>query len=52
MGERATLLPVAHAGHWIPYLGPVLVVLVAVLVSALRERRARDRREPPTDPPP
>ena len=46
MDERATalLLPVAHAGHWILYLGPVLVVLVAVIASALRERRMRDAR--------
>ncbi len=51
MGEGATLLPVAHAGHWILYLGPVLVVLVAVLISALRERRAREDQEPPTGPP-
>lgn len=36
------LLPVAHAGHWILYLGPVLVVLAAVLVSAVRERRIRE----------
>lgn len=44
MGEPATLVPVAHAGHWILYLGPVLVVLVAVVVSAVRERRARESR--------
>jgi len=52
MGEGATLLPVAHAGHWILYLGPVLVVLVAVLISAVRERRAREERERVGDPPP
>jgi cytochrome c-type biogenesis protein CcmH/NrfF len=34
--------PVAHAGHWILYLGPVLVVLVAVIAGAVRERRNRD----------
>ena len=34
--------PVAHAGHWILYLGPVLVVLVAVIAGAVRERRLRD----------
>jgi cytochrome c-type biogenesis protein CcmH/NrfF len=38
----STLVPVAHAGHWILYLGPVLVVAAAVLASALRERRARE----------
>jgi hypothetical protein len=38
----STLVPVAHAGHWILYLGPVLVVAVAVLASAIRERRARE----------
>lgn len=46
MAELAPLLPVAHAGHWILYLGPVLVVGVAVLAGALRERR---RREPLDD---
>ena len=41
------LIPVAHAGHWILYLGPVLVVLAAVLVSAVRERRVREEGEGP-----
>lgn len=36
-----TVLPIAHAGHWILYLGPVLVVLVAVVAGAIRERRSR-----------
>lgn len=39
------LIPVAHAGHWILYLGPVLVVLVAVIASAVRERRAQGSAE-------
>ena len=42
MGDAATFIPVAHAGHWILYMGPVLVVGAAVLVSAVRERRMRD----------
>jgi CHASE2 domain-containing sensor protein len=36
-------LLVAHTGHWIPYVIPVAIVLVAVVVSSVRERR--DRRE-------
>jgi hypothetical protein len=42
-GERLTVPPFAHAGHWlvqVAYLAP-LVVLVAVLVAG----RLRDRRE-------
>ena len=34
----------AHAGHWLPqllYLAPVLVMLGAVVVGKLRERRGR-----------
>ena len=37
----STLIPIAHAGHWILYVIPILVVLIAVTVSAIRERRAR-----------
>ena len=33
---------VAHTGHWLPYVLPVVIVLVAVVVSAIRERRDRD----------
>ncbi|MBA2522090.1 MAG: hypothetical protein H0V25_02050 [Solirubrobacterales bacterium] len=40
MAEGGVVL-VAHAGHWVLYIGPVLVVLVAVIASAIRERRAR-----------
>jgi hypothetical protein len=36
------VIPLAHAGHWVLYLGPVVVVLAAVIAGALRERR-RDR---------
>jgi hypothetical protein len=35
----------AHAGHWLPqllYLAPVIVMLVAVGLGKLRERRNRD----------
>lgn len=35
------LVPIAHAGHWLPYVVPAAIVLVAVLVSSIRERRAR-----------
>jgi cytochrome c-type biogenesis protein CcmH/NrfF len=43
------MVPVAHAGHWLPYVIPALVVLVAVVVSTFRERRRRDadQAEPP-----
>jgi cytochrome c-type biogenesis protein CcmH/NrfF len=45
------VIPLAHAGHWyhaILYLAPVLLVVVALWLSSLRERRAeRDgEREP------
>lgn len=36
------LIPIAHAGHWLPYVLPIVVVLIAVIVSAVRERRARE----------
>jgi hypothetical protein len=32
----------AHAGHWLPqllYLAPLLVLVVAIVVGRLRERR-------------
>jgi hypothetical protein len=35
----------AHAGHWLPqllYLVPVLVMVGAVLLGKVRERRDRD----------
>ncbi len=42
MVDPATLIPAAHAGHWILYLAPLVIVLVAVLLAALRERSIRD----------
>jgi hypothetical protein len=33
---------IAHAGHWLPqllYLAPLLVLVVAIVVGRLRERR-------------
>ena len=41
----------AHAGHWLPqllYVAPVAVLVVAVLVGRLRERRS-GRAQPPHD---
>ena len=50
------LLVLAHAGHWLPqllYVAPVAVLLVAIVVGRVRDRRARrgasadgDRGEP------
>ena len=48
------MTPFAHVGHWyhaILYLAPVLVVVVALWLSSLRERRA-ERRERERDPQP
>jgi len=33
------MLPIAHAGHWLPYVVPAAVVLAAVIVASVRERR-------------
>ena len=44
MDEYSALVPLAHAGHWLPYVVPVVIVLVAVVISSFRERRARDAR--------
>ena len=38
----ALLLPVAHAGHWVLYLGPILIVAAAIAAGAVRERRRRE----------
>jgi hypothetical protein len=38
------VIPLAHAGHWLPqllYLAPVVVMLVALGVGKVRERRRR-----------
>ena len=42
MADPATLIPLAHAGHWILYLAPLVIVLVVVVIAALRERRERE----------
>jgi hypothetical protein len=40
------VIVIAHAGHWLPqllYLAPVVVLVGAILVGRMRERReARD----------
>jgi len=38
----AALLPVAHATHWlwVLYVPPVLIVLVSIVRTTLRQRRA------------
>jgi cytochrome c-type biogenesis protein CcmH/NrfF len=45
------MTPLAHVGHWyhaILYLAPVLLVVVALWLSSLRERRAeRDAERHP-----
>ncbi|MEA2280934.1 MAG: hypothetical protein QOK21_1541 [Solirubrobacteraceae bacterium] len=36
------MIVLAHAGHWLPqllYLAPVLVLVGAILISRMRERR-------------
>lgn len=38
------LIPLAHAGHWYPYATGIVVVLIAVIVSAVRERREREAK--------
>ena len=40
-------VPLAHTGHWLPYVIPVAIVLVAVTVAAIRERRDRGEDEGP-----
>ena len=46
----AAPLVLAHAGHWLPqllYLAPVVVLVGAVLIGRMRERRqAREGAEP------
>jgi cytochrome c-type biogenesis protein CcmH/NrfF len=39
------LVPVAHAGHWLPYVIPAVVVLIAVVVTSVRERRRQEAAE-------
>ena len=38
-------LTVAHAGHWLPYVIPGAIVLIAVTVASVRERRRTAARE-------
>jgi hypothetical protein len=43
------IVPFAHAGHWLvslAYLMPLLVLVVAVGIGKVRERRAGDRPPP------
>jgi hypothetical protein len=52
-----SLLPIAHAGHWITgvlYLVPLLVVVAMLAISSVRDRRAEAAEaaaEPPVDEP-
>jgi len=34
---------VAHTSHWLPYVIPVVIVLLAIVVTSIRERRDRER---------
>jgi len=39
-----TLIPLAHAGHWLlnlAYVMPVIIVLAVAVTAMIRERRAR-----------
>jgi cytochrome c oxidase assembly factor CtaG len=41
----------AHAGHWLPqllYLAPLVVLVVAIVIGRVRERR-KGREEGPED---
>jgi hypothetical protein len=44
----ATMLPLAHAGHWlwVLYVPPVAVVVISIVRTTISERRAmREERE-------
>ncbi len=43
----ASLLPIAHVGHWLwaLYLPPILIVLGSILRTTLAERRKKRKRE-------
>jgi hypothetical protein len=48
----AVVLVFAHAGHWLPqllYLMPVVVLVGAILIGRVRERRAGGRPEEPPE---
>jgi cytochrome c oxidase assembly factor CtaG len=39
----------AHAGHWLPqllYLAPLVVLVVAIVIGRVRERRKRREANP------
>jgi len=36
------VIPLAHAGHWVLYIAPVVIVLAVVIAGALRERNRND----------
>jgi uncharacterized membrane protein YtjA (UPF0391 family) len=41
-------LVIAHAGHWLPqllYLAPLVVLVVAIVIGRVRERRDGRRTE-------
>lgn len=37
------ILLLAHAGHWLPYVLPAAIVLIAAVGTTLRERHLRAR---------
>jgi hypothetical protein len=43
----ATLLPLAHAGHWLwlLYVPPVAVVVISIVRTTISERRAMREEE-------
>jgi hypothetical protein len=47
-----TAMVLAHAGHWLPqllYLAPLVVLIGAIAVGRLRERRERREAAPRPD---
>ena len=50
------MIVLAHAGHWLPqllYLAPLIVLIVAIVVGRVRDRREAgaapsERRDPET----
>ena len=50
-----TVLPLAHAGHWLVsvlYLVPLVIVVAMLAVSSLRDRRAEAAETAAGGPPP